>query len=100
MGKTRRKADWEAEMHSEKSRHAFIWFEKYLKPLTKAEQSDKYLHRDGVGKGGGWEFWSRRPMNGCGPGRSAKKLCLGIERARAKRDLRKELDAASEPKET
>lgn len=40
------------------------------------------------GKGPGYEYWGRRPMNGHTPSKKHKKLTHQIERARAKQQLR------------
>jgi hypothetical protein len=38
-------------------------------------------------KGGGFEFWSRRPPKWCPPGKVWKRITHAIERARAKREV-------------
>lgn len=58
---------------------------------AKRLSSRKFLERDGVGKPPGYEFWSRRPMNGTS-GRGAKTICHRLERRRGKVALRKEVE--------
>ena len=43
------------------------------------------------GKGGGYEYWSRRPGNGLGPCRENKKITLHIERAKEREMLYSEI---------
>lgn len=54
---------------------------------------DQYVtdRRDGLGKGCGFEYWSRRPLSGYAPGSETKRLTNRIERRNAKQDIQKEL---------
>ena len=40
-------------------------------------------------KGPGYEYWSRRPAKGTAPGKKTKTITHRLERAAAKRQLRK-----------
>lgn len=42
-------------------------------------------------KGGGYDFWSRRPFSGRGHGREMKILCHRAERRIADEEIRKEI---------
>lgn len=50
------------------------------------------VQRDGRGKGGGYEYWSRRPCSGCAPGRENKRLTHRLERARRAVELRRAME--------
>lgn len=45
-------------------------------------------------KGCGYDYWSKRAMSQCSPGRENKKLTLGIERMQARAEVSKETDHA------
>lgn len=85
MSRTLRKSDWRA---------SWSRFIRALgcRPRTRdeASESDRFLHRDGTGKGPGFEYWSRRPCNGWGPGSDTKRITNRLERRRAKQALREE----------
>lgn len=82
MSRTRRQS-WMVEW-------ADFWL-KWGRDSTKRLTSRRFLERDGCGKPPGYEFWSRRPMNGSS-GRGAKTICHRLERRRGKAALRKEVE--------
>ena len=45
-------------------------------------------------KGPGYEYWGRRPFCGWKPGKVAKRLTHQLERQIAKREVRRECEAA------
>ena len=47
-------------------------------------------------KGCGYDYWGKRAMSQCSPGRENKKLTLGIERMRERKIIENEVVAAND----
>lgn len=47
-------------------------------------------------KGCGYDYWGKRAMSRCSPGRENKKLTLGIERMRERKIIENEVVAAND----
>lgn len=43
-------------------------------------------------KGCGFEYWGKRAMSQCDPGRDSKKMTLGIERMRERAEIKRLVD--------
>ena len=78
MGSTRRNGSWDREWVSYCRQHKLPWLDRYR------STSDKYLTRDGLGKGPGYEYWSRRPFSGSAPGNETKRMTNRYERRTAR----------------
>lgn len=47
-------------------------------------------------KGCGYEYWGKRALSQCDPGRSSKKITLGIERTRERQQIHEEIQRLEE----
>ena len=43
----------------------------------------------------GYEYWGKRALSQCDPGRSSKKITLGIERARERQQIYDEVESVN-----
>jgi hypothetical protein len=46
-------------------------------------------------KGDGYEYWGKRALSQCDPGRSSKKITLGMERAATRQQIYDEVQSAN-----
>jgi hypothetical protein len=46
-------------------------------------------------KGDGYEYWGKRALSCCDPGRSNKKITLGMERAATRQQIYDEVQSAN-----
>lgn len=46
-------------------------------------------------KGDGYEYWGKRALSQCDPGRSNKKVTLGMERAAERKLIHDEVESAN-----
>lgn len=46
-------------------------------------------------KGCGYDYWGKRALSQCSPGRTTKKITLGIERARERQLIYEEVQCAN-----